>query len=176
MASFYFWAAGSRIQTSTEGLFRTLLHQLLARNKHIIPKISPRKLKELLQSDRNSLDFTAHELQALLSRTIDHLSSTTKICLFIDGLDESKGHHQDLVTYFKDMISAHPVKICFASRPWVVFESAFREQPNMMLEHLTHNDRMTYVKSHIEGDANFELVQTLDPGFANSLFDDIVAN
>lgn len=176
IGSFYFWAAGSQIQTSTEGLFRTLLHQLLARNTHIIPKVSPGKWKQLLQSDRKGLEFTVRELQILLSRAIDHLSSTTKICFFIDGLDEFKGHHQDLVTYFKELISAYPVKICFASRPWVVFESAFREQPSLMLEHLTHDDRMTYVKSHFEGDLNFERVQTLDPVFSNSLFDKIVTN
>ncbi|KAK7723813.1 hypothetical protein SLS64_000144 [Diaporthe eres] len=93
-----------------------------------------------------------------------------------NGLDEFKGHHQDLITYFKGLIAAHPVKICFASRPWVVFEGAFREQPSLMLEHLTHDDRMTYVRSHFKGDSNFERIQTLDPVFSYSLFDKIVNN
>lgn len=176
VGSFYFWAAGSQLQTSTEGLFRTLCHQLLARNKHIVPMISPERWEELLLFDQSSLDFTVHELQTLLSRVIRCLNSTTSICLFIDGLDEFKGHHEDLVTYFRDLITEHRIKICFASRPWVVFENAFREQPSLMLEHLTHDDRMTYVKSHFEGDANFERVQTLDHIFANSLFDTIVKN
>lgn len=176
IGSFYFWAAGSQIQTSTEGLFRTLLHQLLARNEHIVPNISPRKWEKLFLLGRNSLEFNVSELQIILSRAIGYLSPTTSICLFIDGLDEFKGPHQDLITYFKGLISAHPVKICFASRPWVVFEGAFREQPSLMLEHLTHDDRMTYVKTHFERDNNFERVQALDPGFSYSLFDKIVNN
>lgn len=45
-----------------------------------------------------------------------------------------------------------------------------------MLEHLTYDDRMTYVKSHFEGDINFERVETIDPQFANSLFEKIVKN
>lgn len=177
IGSFYFWASGSQIQTSTEGLFRTLLHEVLARNKHIVPNVSPRKWEKLFFFGRHTnLEFDVSELQILLSRAISYLSPTTSICLFIDGLDEFKGHHQDLITYFKDLIAAHPIKICFASRPWVVFEGAFREQPSLMLEHLTHDDRMTYVKSHFEGDSNFERVQTLDPGFSRSLFDKIVNN
>lgn len=176
IGSFYFWAAGSQIQTSTEGLFRTLLHEVLVRNKHIVPNVSPRKWEKLFFFGRHSLEFNVSELQILLSRAISYLSPTTSICLFIDGLDEFKGHQQDLITYFKDLIAAHPVKICFASRPWVVFEGAFREQPSLMLEHLTHDDRMTYVKSHLEGDFNFERVQTLDPEFSYRLFDKIVNN
>lgn len=176
VGSFYFWAAGSEIQRSTEGLFRTLCHQILKRYGHIIPEVSPRRWGELHLVGQASLDFTVHELQILLSRSIGCLSPTTRICFFIDGLDEFKGHHQDLVTYFKDLVSTHPVKICFASRPWVVFENAFREQPSLKLEDLTHDDRMAYVRSHFEGDVNFKRVQTLDPGFAGSLFYKIVKN
>ncbi|KAG6360544.1 hypothetical protein INS49_011606 [Diaporthe citri] len=117
IGSFYFWAAGSQIQTSTEGLFRTLLHKVLVRNKHIVPNVSPRKWEKLFFFGRHSLEFNVSELQILLSRAISYLSPTTSICFFIDGLDEFKGHHQDLIAYFKDLIAAHPVKICFASRP-----------------------------------------------------------
>ncbi|KAG8166856.1 hypothetical protein KVR01_002545 [Diaporthe batatas] len=174
VACFYFWAAGSDIQTSKEGLFRTLLHQLLSANKEIISEISPDRWESLCIFDSDPKPILETELRTLMSRTVQRLCSTSKVCLFLDGLDEFTGSHEDLVNYFQSLLCYDSLKICFASRPWVVFEEAFKEQPHLMLQHLTRNDRKAYVTSHFQDNNGFRRLQGLEPMFANSLLETIV--
>ncbi len=43
-------------------------------------------------------------------------------------------------------LGAYPnVKICVSSRPYNVFEDAFRRQPSLILQHLTFDDIKSYV-------------------------------
>lgn len=176
VACFYFWAAGSQIQTSKVGLFRTLLHQLLSSRTDLIAEIAPARWESLCLFDSDPKPFSEAELRIIMVRTIQLICSTGKVCLFIDGLDEFKGQHGDLVQYFESLLINYRLKICFASRPWVVFEEAFKEQPSLMLQHLTYNDRKVYVTSHFEGNSGFKRLQVLEPAFADSLFEAIVEN
>lgn len=113
----------------------------------------------------------------MLSSALECLTTDnkTKICLFIDGLDEFKGEHSDLVGFLRDIVRAFPIKLCISSRPWQVFEDAFQDKPSLKLEDLTLADIKAYIQSHLHPDPAFALLRTLEPSFADRLVDNIAA-
>ncbi|KXX78252.1 Vegetative incompatibility protein HET-E-1 [Madurella mycetomatis] len=98
VASFYFWASGSKIQATSSALYRTLLHQICTAYPDVIPIASPNRWYALCLFDSNWKPFTEHELQMILQQTMSyvHHDLGIKICLFIDGLDEFDGDHNAL--------------------------------------------------------------------------------
>lgn len=64
--------------------------------------------------------------------------------------------------------------MCVSSRPWVVFEDAFKHKPSLMLEHLTHTDIKLFVESKFRGNACFAELEMLEPQFASELLNAIV--
>jgi hypothetical protein len=175
VASFYFWAAGSKTQTSEEGLFRTLLYQIVNQAPGVLQYASPKRWEALCLFDDDPKAFTEDELRLTLHRAIQHLSNVAmKLCLFIDGLDEFDGNHGDLIELVKKLISTPSVKVCVASRPWIVFEDAMNNKPSLRLEELTYNDIKKYVTARLSVDSNFSLLIKREFEFANKLLDRIV--
>ncbi|KAK6070516.1 aflatoxin b1 aldehyde reductase member 2 [Seiridium cupressi] len=174
VASFYFWAAGSTTQTSKSGLFRTLLYQIVDRYPNVLPYISPKRWEALCLFNEDPKTFTEDELRETLLRVILHLSDSTKLCLFVDGLDEFDGDHGDLIDFLKDLVDTPSVKVCVASRPWVVFEEALNNRPSLRLEDLTFNDIREYVMSRLGADSNFSLLMRREFHFADELVGQIV--
>lgn len=70
-----------------------------------------------------------------------------KCLLFIAGLDEFDGSPQDLVDFVLSLKKASPdtIKLCVASRPWLVFEESFSGMPWLRMEDLTRSDIQLYV-------------------------------
>ncbi|KAK9782956.1 putative NADP-dependent oxidoreductase domain-containing protein [Seiridium cardinale] len=174
VASFYFWAAGSTTQTSKSGLFRTLLYHLVDQHPNVLPYISPKRWEALCLFNEDPKTFTEDELRETLLRAILHLSASTKLCLFVDGLDEFDGDHGDLIDFLKDLVDTPSVKVCVASRPWVFFEDALNNRPSLRLEDLTFNDIREYVMSRLGADSNFSLLMRREFHFADKLVDQIV--
>lgn len=50
------------------------------------------------------------------------------LCLFIDGLDEYEGFHEDIVRLFQNAVESSHVEICLSSRP-VSIRKCFRIWP-----------------------------------------------
>lgn len=176
IASFYFWAVGSPMQRSTEGMLRTLLHELL---KHAeaktIAMIAPESWEALCLFDEDPRPYSEDLLQKLLSRALSEMSTDNKICIFIDGLDEFEGDHGDLVGFLKDTLRAYSIKLCVSSRPWQVFEDVFHDKPSLKLEDLTRNDITAYIQSHLHPDPAFALLRSLEPSFADQLVENIAS-
>jgi energy-coupling factor transporter ATP-binding protein EcfA2 len=174
VASFYFWAAGSKIQTSKEGLYRTLLSQILRACPGAISHTSPERWEALCLFNEDSRPLRESELRSILSKAIAFVNSTMRMCLFIDGLDEFDGQLDGLIRLVKETIETSSVKICVASRPWVVFEDALKDKPSLMLEDLTYNDIKEYVTSTLESDADFLFLQEIEAEFAGDLIEKVV--
>ncbi|KAI1654265.1 hypothetical protein F4813DRAFT_210740 [Daldinia decipiens] len=174
VASFYFWAAGFKMQTSREGLYRTLLSQICQSCPEAIPYASPERWEALCLCNEDPKPFDEIELRNILDSVIKFVSSTKSLCLFIDGLDEFNGTHGDLIEFVKNMIETLPVKICVASRPWVVFEAALEGKPSLMIEDLTFDDIKRYVTSRFESDAEFVSLQNREIELARNLIEDVV--
>ncbi|KAI1469462.1 uncharacterized protein F4812DRAFT_423158 [Daldinia caldariorum] len=174
VASFYFWAAGSKVQTSREGLYRTLLRQICQSCPEAIPHASSERLEALCLYNEDPMPFCEEELRYMLDNAITFASSTHSLCLFIDGLDEFDGSHEDLIEFVKGIIETLPVKVCVASRPWVVFETAMKGKPSLMIEDLTFSDIRSYVTSRLESDPNFTSLQKREAKFSQNLIEDVV--
>lgn len=174
MASFYFWAAGSKIQTSKAGMYRTLLHQLLSTQPGLLPLMSPSRWEALCLFGRDVKPLNEDELREMLQSTLTEMASTAAVCLFIDGLDEFEGKHDDLILFLKHLVENTPVKLCVASRPWQVFEDAFQNKPSLRLEDLTYQDIKDFVTSRFQSDSNFSQLESREADFAGQLVEKVV--
>lgn len=176
IASFYFWAVGSPMQRSKEGMLRTLLHELLKQAEpEMIATIAPESWEALCLFDEDPRQYSEDLLQRMLCGALQRLSANNKICIFIDGLDEFKGAHGDLVEFLRDILCANLIKLCISSRPWQLFADAFHDKPSLKLEDLTLADITAYIQSQLHPDPAFALLRTLEPSFADDLVSNIAA-
>lgn len=176
IASFYFWAVGSPMQRSKEGMLRTLLYELLKQAEpEVIARVAPESWEALCLFDEDPRLYSEDLLREMLSRALQRMSKDNKICIFIDGLDEFKGEHSDLVGFLRDTLRAYPIKLCISSRPWQVFEDAFQKEPSLKLEDLTLADITAYIQSYLHQDPAFALLRSLETSFADDLVDNIAA-
>jgi len=89
------------------------------------------------------------------------------------ALDEFDGDSKELIELVLS-IADHPhVKICVASRPWLVFSDAFADRPSLRLEDLTRNDVQNYIKSFFANNQHYTSLAKLEPIGASSLIDSI---
>ncbi|KAL6411992.1 hypothetical protein AUP68_04372 [Ilyonectria robusta] len=174
VASFYFWAGGSMVQKSTTGMFLTILAQLLQAYPEAIPFVSPNAWEALSLFDEPPRSLTHGEVGAMFRRAVMHIDSLATPVLFIDGLDEFDGNHQELISLLHDLVSASSVKLCVSSRPWVEFEKAFVHQPSLRLEDLTYSDIKSYVSSRFLGDLSFKDLLQSETNFAKALIEEVV--
>ena len=175
VASFYFWNSGMELQMTQVGLLRALLYQLVVQRPDILPMIASKHWESQCLFDDCNTDWSAQDLHDMISRAVMVLRMNSKICFFIDGLDEFGYKHDDLIFMVKDLIrDNNHVKICVASRPWNVFQTAFGRETNLRLEELTFDDIKLFVQSRFQADTEFENLRRRYPPFADQLMDNIV--
>lgn len=175
MASFYFWAAGSsKTQTSQAGLFRSILYQLLKASPESIPVIAPSRWEALSLFNEDPRDFTEGELGETLCRAVKHIAATSKVALFVDGLDEFEGNPETLIAILRRLTSSSPIKMCVSSRPWAEFEDEFGSKPSLRLEDLTQSDIKNYVAAKFHENAYFAQLQLRQAKVADQLIGSIV--
>ncbi|KAH7038362.1 ankyrin repeat-containing domain protein [Microdochium trichocladiopsis] len=112
--SFFFHARGHRMEKSLQGMYQSLLLQLLTR----IPS-----LQRLLGSTSlaSSSTWSLASLQALIRQAIENIGKNRLLCL-IDALDEcDPSEIRDMVYFFEDLrtfaaSNAVQFHVCFASR------------------------------------------------------------
>ncbi|KAM0555868.1 hypothetical protein ACHAPJ_006269 [Fusarium lateritium] len=172
IASFHFWAIGSKIQASQEGLFRTLLVQLLGAHPEIIPMVSPSRWESLCLLGEDPKGFSQDELGAMFRQAAIQISTRAKLALFIDGLDEFDGDCNSLLATIKECVTS-PIKICISSRPWTEFEDAFGLCPRLRMEDLTYPDILNYIIDKVEEDSQFKRLQRRQPEFADNLIQSV---
>jgi len=180
-AGFFFWTSGSYEQRSQAGLLRSLLYQLLEPNQDLIsvafPDIWERyRMLSTLQRIKIPLSWELGDLMQGLRFFLKKAVETTKICLFIDGLDEFDGDHKEVIALFKGIMEDGKgnVKVCLSSRPWPVFEEAFKSIPCLKLQDLTLKDREQYVTDSFTKDPRTKKIIDSEPEDGRKLMDEIV--
>ncbi|EMT65750.1 Vegetative incompatibility protein HET-E-1 [Fusarium odoratissimum] len=168
IASFHFWAIGSDIQASKEGLLRTLLVQLFRAHPDVIPLVASSRWESLCLFNEDPRRLSLDELGDMFRQAIKHISTRAKLALFIDGLDEFDGDCNALISLIQKCI-ASPIKVCVSSRPWTEFENAFGYYPRLKMEDLTYDDITKYVVSKFKANTQFARFQKLHPQFAGAL-------
>ncbi|ORX92514.1 hypothetical protein BCR34DRAFT_608794 [Clohesyomyces aquaticus] len=162
MSSYFFWINGTEIQRSQEGLIRSILYDILRRYPQLARPTFPdrwRLLSRHRKYDRHP--FSRIELLEAFQRLVKHIGSSARICLFIDGLDEYDGDHEDLIQVIRNTADMPSVKLCVASRPWNVFESAFGRSTihKLYLEQVNARDIRLYVKNKLQDRPDFIALQ-----------------
>ncbi|KAF5688065.1 heterokaryon incompatibility protein het-E-1 [Fusarium denticulatum] len=168
IATFHFWAIGSDIQASKEGLLRTLLVQLFCAHPEVIPLVASSRWESLCLFNEDPRRLSQDELEDMFRHAVKHISSRAKLALFIDGLDEFDGDCNALISLVQVCI-ASSMKVCISSRPWTEFENAFGDYPRLKMEDLTYDDITRYVVSKFEANSQFTRFQKLHPQFAGDL-------
>lgn len=116
--SFFFSARGGDLEKSTEGMYRSLLLQLLQQSPDCEQVLEHRLLREV---SKGRLKWDNGTLQDLFSKAISQLGQQELICL-VDALDEcDEDDVSDMVEYFEELgnfASKKNVKLftCFSSR------------------------------------------------------------
>lgn len=125
-----------------------------------------------------SLEWDSSELMRAFRSFVDAAVESSKICLFIDGLDEFDGNHLVLVQFFQSLGKGPHggrVKMCLSSRPWAVFERSFQPSvPNLKLQELTYQDMYGYVSDTLSADSKIGGCLKENSEFKDTLFDETV--
>lgn len=174
----FFWNPGNAIQKSLNGLLRTLLHGLLMESRHYIRLVAPWRWRSLELGSKLLEPWTDAELLNVLSSFFQHSVVDSRICLFIDGLDEFHGTddtREDLTNLLKNLARNDNAKICLSSRPWNIFEDAFGHGPMLRLEDLTRLDIQNYVNNKLTQHYRFKVLKRWYNAECKSLIDCIVA-
>lgn len=178
IAGFYFWTSGSQEQRSQTGLLRSLLFQLLSTKPDLIATALPhlwQKLATMTSKERvaTKIEWSTPELMAGFSTFLHHGLSNTKLCLFVDGLDEFEGDHEAIIHFFRGLAEgdhgAH-IKLCLSSRPWPVFERAFEYAvPNLKLQASNFQDMMRYTIDKLSSNENLRTAMLEEMDLARQL-------
>jgi hypothetical protein len=155
IASHYFWAAGSALQKSDEGLLRSLLFDVLDQCPDYIPIVLRQRWRSGPGSGPRrttaSSRWTKSELQTAIEILKQQTDLPVQFCLFIDGLDEYSGDHHGLCQLVHGLSQTLGIKVCASSRPWNVFEEHFGSNPRskIYIHELTLRDIRLYATSEL---------------------------
>ena len=181
IASFYAWNVGDKLQKSQEGLLRSLLHEVI----HQYPALATLAFPDLWTTwletyaagnrpQRKIEKWRPKALRDAILALINQNSLKVKYCFLIDGLDEYDGDHANIAGLCKDMSSSGSTKLCVSSRPLLVFETAFKGCPGLMLQYLTYDDIKLYIEAKFAESERFREISTEDPQHAQELHMSIV--
>ncbi|KAL3443588.1 hypothetical protein BJX65DRAFT_311748 [Aspergillus insuetus] len=125
-ARFFFWKAGDDLQKSLQGLYRSLLFEVLRQCPEFIPMVFPSQWERLQASNQCLADKTLFRHHHIVDAFKILIQQTTfpkhRFCFFIDGLDEYDGDtvdHTTLATNLRSWALGEDVKSASArDRIW----------------------------------------------------------
>lgn len=166
-AQFYFWGSGDKLQMSLEGLYRHLLFEVFRQCPELIPWYFPGLWSNLASGNAIShqATFRFEEIKTAFNRLMsEKVTSSHRICLFIDGLDEFEGDEVDHWSIARDLQSwknSGSIKLCVSSRPHVDFLHSFAADMNIQIQihQLTQRDIRKFSIAMFEMDPNFDRVK-----------------
>ncbi|GAB1732647.1 hypothetical protein NU195Hw_g8627t1 [Hortaea werneckii] len=153
--SFVFGKAES-LQRSPDGLFRALLHQILAIDRDLLARFTRATkfaLREKQQGQAGiAWDWSSSELQEQLNDICKHkFRQPGKACLYVDCLDACSD--EDATEVLEWLISltsetGNGLRICFSSRPYPMWK--FEKLMCLNLEELNQSDMVAFLKYHLQ--------------------------
>ncbi|KAL6714318.1 hypothetical protein ACLMJK_007741 [Lecanora helva] len=162
MISWFFWAAGSPMQRSKEGLFQSLLFQVLRRCPQLIPIICAERWADQSEYVKKSDPWSLDELDVAFEILAQQRIPGKRFCIFIDGLDEYEGLPADIIRRLQSLSKSENIKLCLSSRPWTAFETAFRDVKSISLQDHTKRDIERFVRDILEKDESFSQAELRD--------------
>lgn len=151
-ASYYLWNSGSELQRSLNGLWRSILVQVMDQQRTLIPLVFPGRMQQNA-ANLNHLraqPWTENELRTALKELAKCIADESLcVCLFIDGLDEFGGNELLLREDMEMLLKTGKIKICSSSRPRTIFESAFGHPKNRWMLRL-HEHTKTDIAAMVD--------------------------
>lgn len=175
IAYHYFWNAGTTMQKSQAGLLRTLLFHMVRQCPETAVKLVPQRFQE--NFGIGLMPWTLAEMAKTLEAYGRQQTMGSKLCVFIDGLDEYHGEHLDLIEHLAKLSACPSIKLCISSRPWNVFRSAYYRRTDGMLavESLTRADIQVYINDKMNGSPFFNQLKATNPEGCSKLVIEIGA-
>lgn len=173
VASHFFWSSGNSMQKSLQGLWQTLLYQVLKECPELIKTVCPSRWATLESPGRQSDAWDDTELLSIMRELARLGSLPLDFCFFIDGLDEYTsgnlsydGTFDELIEPIRSLAASRHIKICVSSRPWNFFEKALGQGNQIIrLEDLTKNDIYQYVGDELDKNQQFQTLARNDERF-----------
>ncbi|KAL2670026.1 hypothetical protein Neosp_014905 [[Neocosmospora] mangrovei] len=178
-AGFFFWNPGAEMETSREGLLRTLLHQCLEERPELIPVVAPRRwaLYSVLGGETVAPEWTWKELRESFDNLCSFHGQEFRLALFIDGLDEFKESEKSpdvLISWIRHTATQYGIKICVSSRPWNVFADAFGREPSLTMQNLSKRDIAHFVRTEFDKSIAFQEMKEAFQDDATSIIEEII--
>ena len=171
--AFFFWNSGTRMQMSRMGFLQSMLSQVLTKHPALIPRILPERWETFDLFGHDESLWSEPELQRAFKLLAREEAPEARFCFLIDGLDEFEGDHTNIIELIKDISSSSHIKICVSSRPWILFENAFKHKPSLMLQDLTYPDIRHYIDSVFYNNEEFVELEKREPQYTSELLKDI---
>jgi hypothetical protein len=119
--------------------------------------------------------WSATELSAALKALLLHVKDSSRVCWFIDGLDEFEGNDSEIAAFFQDIAESTNIKICMSSRPHLAFERSFKGHPELRLQDLTYRDIRNFVEDRLGNNQMMLQLRDTDEEACLELLKDLVA-
>jgi hypothetical protein len=116
--------------------------------------------------DGPMISWSLKKLMAIFKCLVKQTVVPLKFVLFVDGLDEYEGDHQELGEFFKNISCLRYVKVCVSSRPWVVFQDLFADRPRLRLQDLTWADIECFVVDRFRSSEVYQRLESNDSSSA----------
>lgn len=166
LSHFFFWSSGTPLQKSLEGLYRGIIWDILRQCPNLIPVVFPAAWSCIGVRDPPSTfqPFTMDELESAMDRLFqdEAVTSSHRICLFIDGLDEYEGDYWKFARSINLWAaSSRDIKFCVSSRPYGTFLSHFAldETRHLRLHELTRADMYRFVSDQFREDERYTAIE-----------------
>ncbi|KAH7362306.1 hypothetical protein B0T11DRAFT_83029 [Plectosphaerella cucumerina] len=166
VAKFFFWLSDRNpLQNSLEGLYRTILLEVLRQcpelTRIVFPeewdKISALTAAHFGHPNPENSSFRLVELQDAMTKLINSFpgSSAYAFCFFIDGLDEYAGRsmdHLNLAKQLQSWVQSPNIRICASSRPYEEFHLVFDSSARIHLHELNGPDIRHFGQQMLEAE------------------------
>ena len=198
---FFIWDRGkSMMHKSREGMMRSLLHQILAQHRNLIPVVFPEKwyaTRIIGNLPEEPFTWDWSELYGALTRITNEQflkkqGIPMRLCMFVDGMDEyrtfedpglspnelimrKKKGYTDIAELFRQLAKSRVIKICLSSRHLVEFTDAFDVPTHRVkLEDLTYDDIKNYTTQVLEKKFRWRELTVQSPIVGRQLITNIV--
>ncbi|CAH0053912.1 unnamed protein product [Clonostachys solani] len=149
-ADFFIWKLGTKEQNSLYGLFRSILHQVLSLHPSLCQELLPRIWEQAYGHDEIDFALPGPEEILRLCKSIRDHSQVSRMCLFLDGLDEFSGNILEGIELIETLTSGSKIKAVVSSRPEHKLVAAFHKCPQLKLEDLSQPDISRYIQSKLK--------------------------
>jgi hypothetical protein len=170
VAGFFFHDRGIMEQKSMSGMLQELLHSILLKSPALRQFVHPIYVVLVEVQKTRQPKWDIESLKVAFEAIITQREVITRLCLFLDALDEHHGDNEHLAGLMKKLVALADgdvvkLKLCLASRPWDTFVASFSKCPGFKIHDHTYNDIRAYTLAEFTQSTpgEFDCRSTKDP-------------